>query len=80
MITEKYVALEELRETSTISAIFGGDDVRVEERVWRERGFLSVGKRRGRDPLWQYWIEERCDPREEHTMHRESASLYKVRG
>ena len=48
MITEKYVALEELRGNGQLSVRYSEDDVRVEGRVWRERGFLSVGKRRGR--------------------------------
>jgi hypothetical protein len=46
MITEKY--FRGVAGNGQLSVRYSEDDVRVEGRVWRERGFLSVGKRRGR--------------------------------
>lgn len=75
MITEKYVALEELRETVNYQC-----DIRRTTSELKEEFGASVDFSRlendEEDPLWQYWIE-RCGSEEEHTMHRESASLYK---
>ena len=75
MITEKYVALEELRETVNYQC-----DIRRTMSELKEEFGASVDFSRlendEEDPLWQYWIE-RCGSEEEHTMHRESASLYK---
>ena len=75
MITEKYVALEELRETVNYQC-----DIRRRTSELKEEFGASVDFSRlendEEDPLWQYWIE-RCGSEEEHTMHRESASLYK---
>lgn len=74
-ITEKYVALEELRETVNYQCDIRRTTSELKEEFGASVDFSRLEKDE-EDPLWRYWIE-RCGSEKEHKMHRESASLYK---